>query len=170
MAAMDAGEGECAEAVMANRLAGTAGRWRFTPDARHTNDKITASTFADKLPRQRACFGTTKVRLSLSQNRPSLMESPAASSFTAVPQHELEAEVIALLISALNLEVQPSEVTPDTPLYGDGLGLDSIDILEIALAVSKRYGFQMRSDDPRNVESFASIRALSLYIAQERTK
>jgi acyl carrier protein len=98
------------------------------------------------------------------------MESPAATASIAVPQHELESEVIALLISALNLEVAPSEVTADTPLYGDGLGLDSIDILEIALAVSKRYGFQMRSDDPRNVESFASIRALSSYIAQERTK
>jgi acyl carrier protein len=102
--------------------------------------------------------------------RLSLMESPAASSPIAVPQEELEAEVIALLISSLNLEVKPHDVTPDTPLYGDGLGLDSIDILEIALAVSKRYGFQMRSDDPRNVESFASIRALSHYIAQERTK
>ncbi len=98
------------------------------------------------------------------------MESPAAPNAFAIPQPQLEAEVIALLISALNLEVSPSEVTADTPLYGDGLGLDSIDILEIALAVSKRYGFQMRSDDPRNVESFASIRALSLYIAQERTK
>jgi acyl carrier protein len=100
----------------------------------------------------------------------SLMESSTASASIAVPQHELEQEVIALLISALNLEVKPDEVTPDTPLYGDGLGLDSIDILEIALAVSKRYGFQMRSDDPRNVESFASIKALSQYIAQERTK
>ena len=98
------------------------------------------------------------------------MESPAASPAISVPQNELEAEVIELLITSLNLEIKPSEVTPDTPLYGDGLGLDSIDILEIALAVSKRYGFQMRSDDPRNVESFASIRALSLYIAQERTK
>jgi acyl carrier protein len=96
------------------------------------------------------------------------MESPSTSSAFAVPQPELESEVIQLLISSLNLEVKPSEVTADTPLYGDGLGLDSIDILEIA--VSKRYGFQMRSDDPRNVESFASIRALSLYIAQERTK
>lgn len=98
------------------------------------------------------------------------MESSTAPANIAVPQHKLEKEVIALLISALNLEVSPSEVTPETPLYGDGLGLDSIDILEIALAVSKRYGFQMRSDDPRNVESFASIKALSLYIAQERTK
>jgi acyl carrier protein len=98
------------------------------------------------------------------------MESQAAHPAIAAPQEALEAEVIQLLISTLNLEVQPNEVTPDTPLYGDGLGLDSIDILEIALAVSKRYGFQMRSDDPRNVESFASIRALSQYIAQERTK
>jgi acyl carrier protein len=98
------------------------------------------------------------------------MESSAAPTATAIAQPELEKEVIQLLISALNLEVKPSEVTADTPLYGDGLGLDSIDILEIALAVSKRYGFQMRSDDPRNVESFASVRALSLYIAQERTK
>lgn len=98
------------------------------------------------------------------------MESSAAPTAIATLQPELEKEVIQLLISALNLEVKPSEVTADTPLYGDGLGLDSIDILEIALAVSKRYGFQMRSDDPRNVESFASIRALSLYIAQERTK
>jgi acyl carrier protein len=98
------------------------------------------------------------------------MESPTLAPPIAVPQQELEAEVIQLLISSLNLEVKPSEVTADTPLYGDGLGLDSIDILEIALAVSKRYGFQMRSDDPRNVESFASIRALSNYIAQERTK
>jgi acyl carrier protein len=98
------------------------------------------------------------------------MESTAASAAIAVPQDELEAEVIQLLVTSLNLEVKPSDVTGDTPLYGDGLGLDSIDILEIALAVSKRYGFQMRSDDPRNVESFSSIRALSLYIAQERTK
>jgi acyl carrier protein len=97
--------------------------------------------------------------------------SPAPSAaLSSIPMHDLETEVIALLISALNLEVAPSDVTPDTPLYGDGLGLDSIDILEIALAVSKRYGFQMRSDDPKNKESFASIRALSLYIAQERTK
>jgi acyl carrier protein len=98
------------------------------------------------------------------------MESTVTTANIAVPMHELEKEVIELLISSLNLEVKPSEVTPDTPLYGDGLGLDSIDILEIALAVSKRYGFQMRSDDPKNKESFASIRALSLYISQERTK
>jgi acyl carrier protein len=98
------------------------------------------------------------------------MESQVVNGTAAVSQEVLEKEVIQLLISTLNLEVKPEEVTPDTPLYAEGLGLDSIDILEIALAVSKRYGFQMRSDDPRNVESFSSIRALSKYIAQERTK
>jgi acyl carrier protein len=91
-------------------------------------------------------------------------------SQTSVSQEQLENEVIQLLISTLNLEVKPEEVTSFTPLYADGLGLDSIDILEIALAVSKKYGFQMRSDDPRNAENFASIRALATYIAQERTK
>ncbi len=98
------------------------------------------------------------------------MESTNASNPIVVPPQELEAEVIQLLISSLNLEMSPTEITSDMPLYGDGLGLDSIDILEIALAVSKRYGFQMRSDDPKNVESFASVGALCKYIAQERTK
>jgi acyl carrier protein len=98
------------------------------------------------------------------------MDSQAANPAMAVSQEQLETEVIQLLISTLNLEVKPEEVTAFTPLYADGLGLDSIDILEIALAVSKRYGFQMRSDDPRNADNFASIRALAQYIAQERTK
>jgi acyl carrier protein len=96
------------------------------------------------------------------------MESPVSS--VAVPQAELETEVIDLLINTLNLEMKPEEITAETSLFADGLGLDSIDVLEIALAVSKRYGFQMRSDDPRNVESFASIRSLAQYIAQERSK
>jgi len=86
-------------------------------------------------------------------------------------QTAAERELADLLVESLNLEdVEAGSIDPDAPLFNTGLGLDSIDILEIALAVSKRYGFQMRSDDPRNVESFASIRALSKYIAQERTK
>jgi acyl carrier protein len=98
------------------------------------------------------------------------MDSQAANPAVAVSPEQLESEVIQLLIITLNLEVKPDEVTAFTPLYGDGLGLDSIDILEIALAVSKKYGFQMRSDDPKNADNFASIRALAQYIAQERTK
>lgn len=79
-------------------------------------------------------------------------------------------EVAALIVEALNLEVRPEEIAPDDPLYGDGLGLDSIDMLEIALVVSKRYGFQLKSDNDNNQRIFASLRALSAHIAAQRTK
>ncbi|MFP5323798.1 MAG: phosphopantetheine-binding protein [Gammaproteobacteria bacterium] len=76
----------------------------------------------------------------------------------------------ALIVEALNLEVQPHEIQPDDPLYGEGLGLDSIDMLEIALVVSKRYGFQLKSDNENNHRIFASLRALSEHIASQRTQ
>lgn len=79
-------------------------------------------------------------------------------------------EVAALMVEALDLEVKPDEIAPDEPLYRDGLGLDSIDLLEIALVVSKRYGFQLKSDDENNQRIFASLRALSEHIASQRTK
>lgn len=79
-------------------------------------------------------------------------------------------EVIALIIEALNLEIEPGEVDPDAPLYGDGLGLDSIDMLEISLVISKRYGFQLRSDNEDKETIFSSPRALTAYIASQRTK
>ena len=83
---------------------------------------------------------------------------------------ELEEEVAALVAEAVNLEKSAKELDLDIPLFGDGLGLDSIDVLEIALAVSKKYGFQLRSDDPANRRIFASLRALSAHIAQHRTR
>ncbi|QHE88389.1 phosphopantetheine-binding protein [Hydrogenophaga sp. BPS33] len=79
-------------------------------------------------------------------------------------------EVIALIIEALNMELDASEVDPDGPLYGDGMGLDSIDMLEISLVISKRYGFQMRSDNEDNENIFSSPRALTAYIASQRTQ
>lgn len=79
-------------------------------------------------------------------------------------------EVAALIVEALNLEMAPDEIEPDAPLFGEGLGLDSIDVLEIALVISKRYGFQLRSDNADNVRIFASLRALTAYIASQRTK
>jgi acyl carrier protein len=57
---------------------------------------------------------------------------------------ELLHEVASLLVEALNLEIAPEAIGPDLPLYGDGLGLDSIDMLEVSLVVSKRYGVQLR--------------------------
>ena len=83
---------------------------------------------------------------------------------------ELEREVAQLIVSALNLEVAPESIEADSDLYGDGLGLDSIDILEIALVVSKQYGIQMKTEGEDNFVVFKSLRSLSAYIAEKRTK
>lgn len=75
-----------------------------------------------------------------------------------------------IVVEALNLDISPGDIAPDEPLYGDGLGLDSIDILEIALVVSKHYGFQLRADDENNVRIFTSLRSLAEHIAAHRTQ
>ena len=79
-----------------------------------------------------------------------------------------ERELAELIVAALNLEIQADEIDPAAPLYRDGLGLDSIDILEIALAVSKKYGFQLRSDDSDNVKIFSSLRNLNEHVQRNR--
>jgi len=79
-------------------------------------------------------------------------------------------EIAELIVEALNLEVAPEEIEPDAPLFGEGLGLDSIDVLEIALVISKRYGFQLRSDSEDNVRIFSSLRTLAAHIAARRGK
>ena len=87
-------------------------------------------------------------------------------SFAHTP---LQSEVAALLVEALNLDIAPESIEPDAPLYGEGLGLDSIDILEVALVVSQRYGFQLRSDDEDNIRIFTSLASLTDHIATHRT-
>lgn len=80
-----------------------------------------------------------------------------------------ELEIARLLVETLHLEdIQPEDIKSEEPLFGEGLGLDSIDALELALAISKTYGFQLRSDDNQNRRVFASLRALSQHIAQNR--
>jgi acyl carrier protein len=81
-----------------------------------------------------------------------------------------ERELAALIVATLNLEMDAAEIEPEAPLYKDGLGLDSIDILEIALAISKTYGFQMRADDNDNIKIFSSLRNLNQHIQTQRTK
>ncbi len=81
-----------------------------------------------------------------------------------------ERELADLIVAALNLEIQATEIEPEAPLYREGLGLDSIDILEIALAVSKKYGFQLRSDDSDNVKTFSSLRNLNEHVQKNRTR
>ena len=85
-------------------------------------------------------------------------------------ENSLETEVAALIVQTLNLEVEPGEIEPSAPLFDEGLGLDSIDALELALAISKNYGFQLRSDDSDNVQIFSSLRALSNHIGANRVK
>ena len=83
---------------------------------------------------------------------------------------ELEREVAELIVEATNLDTPVETIDPEARLFGEGLGLDSIDLLEVALAVSRRYGFQLRSDDANNGRIFSSLRALSVHIAQHRTR
>ena len=85
-------------------------------------------------------------------------------------QAGLEGEVAQLIVDAVGLDLPASDIDPALPLFGqgEGLGLDSIDLLEIALAISSKYGFQLRSDDPDNERIFASLRALSAHIARQR--
>ncbi len=92
------------------------------------------------------------------------IQKPAVSS-----SPELQLEVAGLMIECLNLEITADQIDPDAPLYGDGLGLDSIDVLEVALVVSKRYGMQLRADSADNQQTFSSLRSLSDYIAAKRT-
>ncbi len=84
-------------------------------------------------------------------------------------QSPAELALAELLVESLNLEgVVAAGIDPEAPLFGAGLGLDSIDALELALAISKSYGFQLRSDSDENQRIFASLRALSAYIEQNK--
>ncbi len=89
----------------------------------------------------------------------------------ATPQTAVERELADLIVSSLNIDwVGAEAIDPEAPLFGGGdLGLDSIDALELALAVSRRYGFQLRSDNPDNRQIFGSLRALAQHIEQHRT-
>jgi acyl carrier protein len=80
-----------------------------------------------------------------------------------------ELELAELIVTALNLEgVAPADIDPEAPLFKTGLGLDSIDALELALEISKRYGFQLRSDDENNIRIFSSLRSLAAHIEQNK--
>ena len=81
-----------------------------------------------------------------------------------------ELALAELLVESLNLDgVVAADIDPDAPLFGAGLGLDSIDALELSLAISKRYGFQLRSDNDENRRIFGSLRALSAHVEQHKT-
>ncbi len=92
-----------------------------------------------------------------------------AARLLPIEQTPIEKELAELLVESLNLEeVKPEDIDPQAPLFGAGLGLDSIDALELALAVSKRFGIQLRSDDENNRQIFRSLGSLAAYVQQNR--
>jgi len=91
----------------------------------------------------------------------------APDNQSANPQ---ELELARLIVATLNLEVNAAEIDPNGRLYREGLGLDSIDVLELALAISKTYGLNLRSDDENNLKIFSSLRSLNDHIQQHRSK
>ncbi len=85
-------------------------------------------------------------------------------------QSPQEFEVAQLIVDSLNLEdVTADKIAPDARLFGDGLGLDSIDILELSLAIKRQYGIQLQSNDERNQQIFSSLTALTEFIQTNRT-
>ena len=82
----------------------------------------------------------------------------------------MERELADLIVSTLGLEIAPESIEPEAPLFGEGLGLDSIDALEISLEVSKSYGIEIKAEDERNGRIFASLRALAAFVEQNSKK
>ena len=106
---------------------------------------------------QRACTG-----LSGGEGVNSGMERPNSSL--------IEQDLAKLIVQTLKLKVDPASIQPEAPLFGEGLGLDSIDALELSLAISQTYGYQLKSSDPEIKAIFSSLRALARAIETNRTK
>ena len=84
-------------------------------------------------------------------------------------QTPAEAALAELMVEVLNLEdIEAPEIDPEEPLFGDGLGLDSIDALEIALAISQEHGVEMKAEDESTKEAFATLRSLNAFVEQHK--
>ena len=84
-------------------------------------------------------------------------------------QTQQEVDIADLIIETLNLEeLRPADIDPEDYLFGEGLGLDSIDALEIALAIKQKYGINIKSGDKENTQTFSSLAALSTFITENK--
>ena len=82
-------------------------------------------------------------------------------------QTDQERELAGLIVETLNLEdVEPAEIGPEELLFGDGLGLDSIDALELALAISQKYNVQLKAEDESTKSAFGTLRSLNAFIQE----
>jgi acyl carrier protein len=96
-----------------------------------------------------------------------MLSKPPAEDAVATPA---ERELAQLIVSALNMDISADQIDPMAPLYREGLGLDSIDILEVALVISKTYGVKLRADDENNLKIFRSLRSLTDHVQQQRPR
>jgi len=96
------------------------------------------------------------------QNAPAMAGQASSSG-------ELVREIASLITQALNLDMAAADIDPEAPLYRDGLGLDSIDILEVSLVVSKRYGVEINANSQDNQNIFRSLTGLAEFVAEHRT-
>jgi acyl carrier protein len=84
---------------------------------------------------------------------------------------DLISQLKTMLIEGLRLEdIQPDDISPDAPLFGEGLGLDSIDALEIGVMLNRQFGIKITSNDKRNNQIFSSLRSLAEFIADNRSQ
>lgn len=92
------------------------------------------------------------------------------NSSRGLPVLQLEQEIKEIIIASLALEdIAPEDIDPAAPLFVEGLGLDSIDALELGLALQKRYGLSMSADSEQTRKHFASVQALAAFVAASRT-
>lgn len=88
-----------------------------------------------------------------------------------IDEREGEAELARLIVETLHLEgVEPQDIEPEAALFGAGLGLDSLDMLELSMAIEQKYAVKLRSDDPDNEKIFASLRSLARHIREQRSR
>lgn len=88
-----------------------------------------------------------------------------------IDEREGEPELARLIVETLHLEgVEPQDIEPEAALFGAGLGLDSLDMLELSMAIEQKYAVKLRSDDPDNDKIFASLRSLARHIREQRAR
>jgi acyl carrier protein len=100
----------------------------------------------------------------LTNQRVSATHNQVLGSADAVLQTDFERTLACLIVSSLQLEVAAEQIGPENPLFKDGLGLDSIDALELSLAISRVYRVDLRSDDEQNHRIFRSLRSLASHV------
>lgn len=93
------------------------------------------------------------------------------STQTPETPETLEREIRELIVSTLALEdIRPDDIDPAAPLFGTGLGLDSIDALELGLALQRRWGVSVAADTEQVRSHFASVQALAAFVRSQRTR